>query len=208
MIAIRHHQHKTPEGGLVKDTHDSVAVLDTSLAHVFPGSLKTKATVSTEPTVSTDPGFKSLSQLQTFAGITDSTEVLNETLVSAEMAEPLMTLWVDAAVLGNGTDHAEGFIAVLGDNGVLVDEPVGRVTNNEGEILAIKRALLIAGDDRALVYSDSLIAVNLITRRWRGRAPNLKALIKDVRLPKHIELLWTPREENRAGHYLETAYGA
>lgn len=116
-----------------------------------------------------------------------------------------MKLWVDAGVEHNGNYGGVQAARICITDGKqttpLVDEAIGNYTSNEAEILAIKRAVEMGG---TLIYSDSRFAVNLLTRRWRGKAPNLKALLFPI--PSGVELKWISREENRAGWWLEAIY--
>lgn len=117
-----------------------------------------------------------------------------------------MTLYTDAGATHNGFPDNMSYICVHDGQGVLVDELVGNVTINVAEILAISRAATIAGELPAEIYSDSQLAVNLLTHTWRAKKPHLKELIASIDIPDNISLVWIPRDENPAGWHLESAY--
>lgn len=130
--------------------------------------------------------------------------------VRLDLAPPPSTttriLYTDAGTKDNGGPRQQSRICVHTGTLVLVDQPIGNYTNNEAEILAIEHAIRLAGSTPTTIRSDSQLAVNLITRRWKGKKPHLKQLISTVRLPRHIKLEWVPREQNPAGWHLEDTY--
>jgi ribonuclease HI len=117
-----------------------------------------------------------------------------------------MTLYTDAGATHNGFEDNVSFICVHDGEEVLLTEVIGNTTINVAEMRAIAEAINIAADLPTEIYSDSLLAVNLITRQWKGKKPHLKALVDQIVLPANISLDWIPREDNPAGWYLEREY--
>jgi len=118
-------------------------------------------------------------------------------------------LYVDAGVSDNGNRNGKqsARICVASGDCILVDEVIGSKTNNEAEILAVAAALKWVRAEHTEIRSDSKLAVNMINRKWKGKAPNLKALVAAIKLPAGVTLTWVPREQNLAGHHLEKNYG-
>lgn len=115
-------------------------------------------------------------------------------------------LYTDAGTKANGTPHQRSRICLHDGKQVLLDQEVGNKTNNEAEILAIVQAIKHAGLHPTIIRSDSQLAVNLITGRWKGKKPHLQQLIATIYVPLFISIEWIPREENPAGWHLEQAY--
>lgn len=90
---------------------------------------------------------------------------------------------------------------------VLVDKEIGNRTNNEAEILAVLAAVELLGGEPGLIRSDSKLAVNMLTRRWKGKAPHLRLLVIENPLPPSVRLEWVRRDDNLAGWHLEAMYG-
>ncbi len=117
-----------------------------------------------------------------------------------------MTLYTDAGSTHNGFEDNMSYICVHDGSEVVYTDMIGDETINVAEMRAIAEAIRIAGDLPSEIYSDSLLAVNLITRQWKGKKPHLKALVEDIILPETITLEWIPRDDNPAGWYLESQY--
>ena len=132
-----------------------------------------------------------------------------------------MKVYVDAGTKNNGK---RGFqvttICVMSETQeVLFEKKIGDYTNNEGEILAIIAALKnVHPEESKEIYSDSQIAVNW-TIRGTGKKRNKKGKKRlSERLLNFIDManmllslssstiIWTPRENNKAGWYLEEKY--
>lgn len=112
-------------------------------------------------------------------------------------------IWTDAALdrrcyIIEQEGHREISILSLADQ-----------TVNEAEYLAVIHALLRAkklGIVEATLYSDSQLVVRQITGKYRKREPRLQRLsrrVLEARGGMNIEFKWVPREENKAGLYLE-----
>lgn len=113
----------------------------------------------------------------------------------------------DAGTAGNGNfGHQKTIIVVTDSKGkVLIEEWVGDKTNNEGELIGITRAARLAKPE-STIYSDSQLAVNWITLKSPTKIERLKPIIYDAVVAvqtKKINLVWIPREQNLAGHYIE-----
>lgn len=113
----------------------------------------------------------------------------------------------DAGTSGNGNfGHQKTIIVVTDSKGtVLIEEWVGDKTNNEGELIGITRAARLAKPE-STIYSDSQLAVNWITLKSTTKIERLKPTIYDAVVAVHtkkINLVWIPREQNLAGHYIE-----
>ena len=122
----------------------------------------------------------------------------------------MRTLYVDAGVLHNGGygGTQKGRIAIWEDDRLLLDEPIGDRTNNEGELLAIKRALELAlrTNEPVKILSDSMLAVNLVNRTWKTKKPHLQAILETIYIPPGSLVAWISRDINRAGNYLEEVH--
>ena len=120
------------------------------------------------------------------------------------------SLYTDGGAFNNGTRFQKARICVVFENEVIVKEEIGNHTNNEAEMIAIDRAFLwikenIKADDRAVVFSDSKLAVNMITYVWGGQVERLKLLRNQIasHQPRNTVLKWMYRDFNKAGHVLE-----
>jgi ribonuclease HI len=102
--------------------------------------------------------------------------------------------YVDGGCRLNGQKDEDGNV-ILGEgacavlifrNNQLIGEyarGLGPTTNNAAEYEAVLHALLIcwaSGLNDPLIYSDSLLAVNHITRVWRCRVPELIPLLLSI----------------------------
>lgn len=113
----------------------------------------------------------------------------------------------DAGTAGNGNfGHQKTIIVVTDAKGkVLIEDWVGDKTNNEGELIGITRAARLAKPE-STIYSDSKLAVNWITLKSTTKIERLKPTIYDAVFAvqaRKINLVWIPREQNLAGHYIE-----
>lgn len=132
-----------------------------------------------------------------------------------------MVLYVDGGCSGNDTKDMAARRMVM----VVTDE-VGHVlcersgiggSNNIAELEAVLDALNWCaqhGQRAVEIRTDSRNNLSWVNGRKVGKAINdrgrvlaLKATIQDLRSRVVFDLVWVPREENRAGHYIEGAYG-
>lgn len=136
---------------------------------------------------------------------------LNPTLGLFDKADSFPILYVDAGTSGNGNyGHQKTRICVTNEHGrVLLDEFVGDLTNNQGEILAIVHALMMAekSGKKHIIKSDSRTAVGW-TLKGRGDGKSLRAIKKAHELLKTTgsKIEWISRNFNLAGHHLEKRY--
>lgn len=127
-----------------------------------------------------------------------------------ENVNDLPKIYVDAGTKNNGmTGLQETTIAGILEDGTLAfEEFIGDKTNNEGEITAVIRALEQTKEP-VCILSDSKIAVGWAKKGKTKNAPNREALAKEanrllIKTSSAIE--WLPRDENKAGIYLEVNY--
>ena len=136
----------------------------------------------------------------------------------------MLKLYVDAGTQNNGRKgYQKTRIAVSDEDGkILVDKYLGDYTNNEGELLAILYALKnIEPMEQKTIYSDSRIATNWALRADKVRARQERIKKKNRLSDRHMKFInftYTllhmsdstviniPREENKAGWYLEEKY--
>jgi len=115
-----------------------------------------------------------------------------------------MKIYVDAETYKNGQEGQDTFIVVLKGNKIY-KEHLGDKTCNEGELMAIYIALDFAKDSD-VIYSDSQLAVNLVNGIWKAHKKHLIPYVRQVRrklMEKIVGVKWIPREENKAGIYIE-----
>lgn len=117
-------------------------------------------------------------------------------------------LYCDAGTENNGKFGFQKTIVVVADHTgkVWLEEWIGDKTNNEGELTAIIKAASVAsvGD---LIHSDSQLAVNITTGRWKAKEERLKPLAQEAAAAlkeKSLKLVWVPRDKNYAGIYIES----
>lgn len=126
------------------------------------------------------------------------------------------TLYADGGVRGQGKvkgDLLPGRIAVYDEElaTVVIAESTPPTTNNEAEYLAILKAIWYAREvlnvRGVLIYTDSELVQRQVCNVYETRDMRLRTHMLDVRIGIHAVdgcLLWTARETNPAGHYLET----
>lgn len=121
-----------------------------------------------------------------------------------------MTIYVDAGTSYNGSVRQQSKICIASDTAVLLQENIGSYTINEAEIIAIGKAIEMVKKkgEPAVIHSDSKLAVNMVTGKWKGKMPHLRELAGIVKEgladAPPIEISWVPRFKNKAGIYLET----
>jgi len=79
------------------------------------------------------------------------------------------------------------------------------LTNNEAEYQSLRLAVLKASEGD-VIYMDSQLVVNQVNELWKIKNPKFFKYffeIKKVIEEKNLEVLWIPREKNKAGHILE-----
>jgi ribonuclease HI len=96
-----------------------------------------------------------------------------------------LKIYSDGAARGNPGPAASAFLIVSGKE--IIHQGVsfiGIATNNTAEYQAIINALKNAQKyhaDHIQIYSDSKLAVNQITNRWKINYPHLLELVKEIR---------------------------
>lgn len=82
---------------------------------------------------------------------------------------------------------------------------IGKVSNNEGEYLAIIYALKENSDKNIAIYSDSQLVINQLNHKFAIKADRLRELAQEVwKLSENrsVTFTWIPRNENKAGKVL------
>jgi ribonuclease HI len=122
-------------------------------------------------------------------------------------------VYVDGGVKGHQQKVGRrGYISVVMDEKRLI-EPVGSVTNNQAEYLALIKALRMVLEEKGRdveVLSDSELLVKQIKGEYRVRNPSLQTLHREaVKLSclfEKFSINWIPREQNLAGIQLENKF--
>ncbi len=123
-----------------------------------------------------------------------------------------MKVYIDGGVKGHHLKaNRRGYISVVMDKKKLV-EPVGAVTNNQAEYLALIKALrMVLGEGgRAVeILSDSELLVRQLKGEYKVRNRALQNLHREaVTLSSKLEkfsIRWVPRNQNLAGILLENS---
>lgn len=132
-----------------------------------------------------------------------------------------MVLYVDGGCSGNGQlDLAKRrMVAVVTDDqgGLLHEQTQAGGSNNIAELIAVRNALIWARDHAngpVEVRTDSKNNLSWVLGRKVGKRLNdrkavesLRTEIGTLRLEVALRLVWVPREQNLAGHYIEAQYG-
>lgn len=133
----------------------------------------------------------------------------------------MMVLYVDGGCSGNGqTDMARRrMVMVVTDavGTVLSEQTDGGGSNNIAELRAVRDALAWCRSHDVFdveIRTDSRnnlawVLGSKVGQQINDRAAvlDLKARIARLRAPMDINLTWIPREQNKAGHYIERRYG-
>ena len=120
------------------------------------------------------------------------------------------TIYTDGGAYNNGRKNQSARICVVYENEVIVHENIGDHTSNEAEFIAMERAFEwitehIPAEDVITLFSDSKMAVNMVTYLWQGQIQRIKDLRDRVasKLPNNVLIKWIYRDYNKAGQYLE-----
>ena len=109
-------------------------------------------------------------------------------------------------------------VAVVTDDmgSVLVEKTEEGGSNNIAELLAVKEALMwcvARGVKEAKIVTDSRNNLSWIMGKRVGKKINdrskvvyLKSAIEALRQSVDLDLVWRPREGNKAGEYIERKY--
>ena len=117
-----------------------------------------------------------------------------------------MKIWIDGA--GASLPGQSARTCVVFEDGQVRTESYDNGTNNEMEYRALLSALSDARAERATIFTDSQLLVGQLTRGWKVNADNLRPLhseAKTLLTRRMADLVWVPREQNRAGWALEKA---
>jgi len=121
-------------------------------------------------------------------------------------------VYIDGGVKGHHLKaNRRGYISVVMDKKKLV-EPVGAVTNNQAEYLALIKALRVVlgeGGRAVEILSDSELLVRQLKGEYKVRNRALQNLHQEaVTLSSKLEkfsIRWVPRNQNLAGILLENS---
>lgn len=122
--------------------------------------------------------------------------------------------YADGATKNNGQFGCQrSYLSVLDDNEkILADEYIGDTTNNQAEVLAVLAALKHIARHKiknAEILSDSQLIVKALNYEREIKSELLKYYLIHARhLLQSTEssISWVPREENKAGWFLERKY--
>ena len=96
----------------------------------------------------------------------------------------LLKIYTDGAARGNPGPAASAYLIVSGEEIIQQDvKYIGNSTNNTAEYKAIINALLAAQKfhtGQVQIYTDSKLAVNQITNKWKINYPHLSKLVKEI----------------------------
>jgi len=96
----------------------------------------------------------------------------------------ILKIYTDGAARGNPGPAASAYILVSGEKIIQQDVVyIGISTNNTAEYKAIINALQAAQQfhtGRVQIYTDSKLAVNQITNKWKINYPHLLKLVKKI----------------------------
>lgn len=154
-------------------------------------------------------------KLSYFSGekINPQTYDIPDKMENAELPPGTKRLYVDGGCYRNGEPDQAARIAVATDDDVLLHQEIGNHTSNEAEFYALIAGLEIikkSGYKKGItVFSDSRMAVKMSLGSYQSRTPELivlknivQKMLKQEEL-QNVSLVWMPRSENKAGHYLE-----
>lgn len=125
----------------------------------------------------------------------------------------MLNIFVDAGSKNNGTPQQDAECCfVVCDNPehpLIARSHLGSYTNNEAEFLAVEKAFDYIKErgltQPIIVWSDSRLVVNILNHSWNAEEPRIVVLANRLfaKAPANVEVLWIPREQNKAGHILE-----
>lgn len=116
----------------------------------------------------------------------------------------MMRYWCDGA--GRDYEGVAKYAWVNSDGEDKVEIAESGLTNNEAEYMAV----ISAAEDAKpfdILITDSMLVVQQVNKKWRVLSENLRELNKratKIIVEKNLMLNWTPRENNKAGHLLES----
>ncbi len=136
----------------------------------------------------------------------------------------MIEVYVDGGCSGNGQRDLSKrrMVAVVTDASgtVLFEDAFVGGSNNIAELLAVEHALAYAmtqrtgHDDVLRIYTDSRNNLAWVNGRTVGKDINdrhrvlaIKERIDHYKKSVNFELIWIPREQNKAGHVIEQRYG-
>ena len=125
-----------------------------------------------------------------------------------------MKIYTDGGTKDNGGENQESYVAVWAKNKIVVYKKIGNKTSNQSEYIALIEGLKWLKNEkprkRNVFITDSKLMKQQIAFDWQIKTQHLKPLAKTARGLLHETnsiLKWRPREENKAGIYLEDSLG-
>ena len=88
---------------------------------------------------------------------------------------------------------------------------LGHKTNNVAEYEAVIQAVKYARyfpDERIEIFTDSMLVVNQVTKRWKCKKPEMAKLRDRVLelLPDNVSIGWVRGADNEADHFTRVAF--
>lgn len=125
----------------------------------------------------------------------------------------MKNLYVDGGSRNNGSKNQEARCCLVDEDELVAIYKLGSKTNNEAEMLAVEKAFEYIKkkkiEDEVIIWSDSQLAVKLLSGEWNASNPRIKRLLEHLLRvwPKSkVTVLWSPRAVNKAGQVLEFGY--
>ena len=115
-----------------------------------------------------------------------------------------MKIWIDGS--GALLRGQKARTCVMFDREKPVIDEFRRGTVNEMEYLALSKALGDPRSENSVIYSDSQLVVNQLTKGWKVDAENLRPLheeCKGLLKSRKATIVWIRREDNEAGKVLD-----
>lgn len=119
----------------------------------------------------------------------------------------MLEVYTDGSTLNNGSPNATGGYGVFfGDKNIPpinvrlnAVEPIGRITNNIAELMAIIAACkyLLHNNLKAVIYTDSMLSIDIITKKKQAHknlelVREAQTLIHELTDGKYNCLIYTP----------------
>ena len=121
----------------------------------------------------------------------------------------MRNLYTDGGCKGNGTKHQQATCALVDEDALIGTWKLGNFTNNEAEFLGVEKAFEYIKEkgirEPVVIWSDSRLVVNILNHSWEAHNPRIQKLANHLFkiVPPNAEVLWIPRDHNKAGQVLE-----
>lgn len=120
-----------------------------------------------------------------------------------------MNLYVDGGSKNNGRRNQKAEACLVVEDELIGIYKLGHHTNNEAEFMAVIKAFEWINknqpDKKHLVWSDSMLVVNILNGSWHAECLRIVKIVKHLLKikPAGVSILWLPRKMNKAGQVLE-----